>query len=371
MDLTSGDFQEWQVGVELNVPIGFRQGAAAVRNAELQLTRARAVLREQEHLVLHDAATPSPSSIAPSSCTQTAGRRLDAARHQLDAVEAAYDADKAPLDLVLEAQRRLADAESRYYQALAEYAIAIKNVHFAKGTLLDYDGVVLAESAWPDKAYADAAERDRLRGRPRVLNYASARQPVVGGGTYDQHSLEPNPLGLGFRCRPSRSKRRRGTRASTPSRCRRRRFPRCRRANSSRRADDGATAGAAAAADVTPAAATEPRRSRAHGCQSGVGPYFCPSASIAANQESTPLPFELAQRRDAEHRVGQETRQRRRGRITPRRRGRQPNAEHLLELDVQFERGQRVHAQFRKGGRRRQHADAWLARSSSQPSIQA
>ncbi|BBO35976.1 TolC family protein [Lacipirellula parvula] len=198
MDLVSGDFQEWQVGFELNVPIGFRQGAAAARNAELQLTRARAVLREQEHLVLHDAANAMAEFDRTVVVTQTAGRRLDAARHQLDAVEAAYDADKAPLDFVLEAQRRLAEAESSYYQAMAEYAIAIKNVHFAKGTLLDYDGVVLAESRWPDKAYADAAERDRLRGRPRVLNYASARQPVVGGGTYDQHSLESNPLGLGI-----------------------------------------------------------------------------------------------------------------------------------------------------------------------------
>ena len=148
-------------------------------------------------IVLHDAANAVAEFDRTVVVTQTAGRRLDAARHQLDAVEAAYDADKAPLDFVLEAQRRLAEAESSYYQAMAEYAVAIKNVHFAKGTLLDYDGVVLAESAWPDKAYADAAERDRLRGRPRVLNYASARQPVVGGGTYDQHSLESNPLGSG------------------------------------------------------------------------------------------------------------------------------------------------------------------------------
>jgi hypothetical protein len=198
MDLVSGDFQEWQVGMELNIPIGFRQGAAAVRNAELQLTRARAVLREAEHIVLHDAANALAEFDRTVVVTQTAGRRLDAARHQLNAVEAAYDADKAPLDFVLEAQRRLAEAQSSYYQAMSEYAVAIKNVHFAKGTLLDYDGVVLAESAWPDKAYADAAERDRLRGRPRVLNYASARQPVVGGGAYDQHSLESNPLGLGI-----------------------------------------------------------------------------------------------------------------------------------------------------------------------------
>jgi hypothetical protein len=105
-------------------------------------------------------------------------------------VQAAYDADKAPLDLMLEAQRRLADAESRHFQSLAEYAIAIKNVHYAKGTLLDYDGVVLSESGWPTKAYADAAERDALRGKPRPLNYASAREPLASRGPYDQQSLD-------------------------------------------------------------------------------------------------------------------------------------------------------------------------------------
>jgi hypothetical protein len=71
----------------------------------------------------------------------------------LAAVQAAYDGDKAPLDLLLESQRLLADAERRHYRSLAEYAVAIKNVHYSKGTLLDYDGVVLSESAWPEKAY--------------------------------------------------------------------------------------------------------------------------------------------------------------------------------------------------------------------------
>jgi outer membrane protein TolC len=189
-DLTSGDFQEWQLGLELTVPLGYRQGATAVRNAELQLCRSRAILKEQEHLVLHDAAAAVAEFDRAAVIAQTTARRLDAARSQSSAVQAAYDADKAPLDLMLEAQRRLADAETRHFQSLAEYAIAIKNVHYAKGTLLDYDGVMLSESGWPAKAYGDAAERDALRGRPKPLNYASAREPIVSRGPYDQHLLD-------------------------------------------------------------------------------------------------------------------------------------------------------------------------------------
>ena len=188
-DLTSGDFQEWQLGLELNVPIGFRREFAAVRNAELLLCRARAVLKEQEHLVLHDAAAALAEFERAAIVAQTAASRLDAARTQLESVGAAFDNDKAPLDLLLESQRLLGDAESRYYRALAEYAIAIKNVHYSKGSLLDYDGVQLSEGGWPAKAYQDAAERESNRGRPRPLNYASSRAPLVSQGAYDQQSL--------------------------------------------------------------------------------------------------------------------------------------------------------------------------------------
>jgi outer membrane protein TolC len=189
MDLVSGDFQEWQVGLELTVPLGFRQAASAVRNADLLLMRSRAILKEQEHLVLHDAANAVAEFDRAVVVSQTTARRLDAAREQSAAVQAAYEADKAPLDLMLEAQRRLADAESRHFQSLAEYAIAIKNVHYAKGTLLDYDGVVLSEGGWPAKAYGDAAEREALRGKPRPLNYASSRAPIVSRGPYEQLPL--------------------------------------------------------------------------------------------------------------------------------------------------------------------------------------
>jgi hypothetical protein len=197
MNLTSGDFQEWQIGLELNVPIGYRREFAAVRNADLLLTRARAVLREQEHLVLHDSAASVAEFDRTMVVAQTTASRLDAARTQLAAVQAAYDGDKAPLDLLLESQRLLADAESRHFRSLAEYAVAIKNVHYSKGTLLDYDGVMLSESGWPQKAYSDAAKLEASRGKPHPLNYASASAPLVSRGAFDQQPLSQEVIPLG------------------------------------------------------------------------------------------------------------------------------------------------------------------------------
>ena len=185
-NLTGGDFQEWQLGVEMNIPIGYRRGHTAVRNAELHLSRARAILHEQEHQVLHNLAGAVAELQRAYVVSQTTFNRLDAARQQQAAVQAAFDADKAPLDLLLEAQRQLASAETRYFRSLAEYAVAVKNVHYAKGTLLDYDGVFLSEGGWPMAAYGDAAERESRRGRNKQINYASSFAPRVAYGPYEQ-----------------------------------------------------------------------------------------------------------------------------------------------------------------------------------------
>ncbi len=195
-NLTGGDFQEWQAGVELNVPLGFRRGFAATRNAQLQLARERTILQEQERQVLHDVAAAVAEMDRAYVVSQTSFNRLDAARVQLEAIRAEFEADKAPLDLFLDAQRRLADAESRHQRSLVEYVLAVKNVHYAKGTLLDYDGVYLSEGGWPQMAYRDAAEREQSRGKRRPLSYASAKAPRVAYGPYEQQLDNVSPLEL-------------------------------------------------------------------------------------------------------------------------------------------------------------------------------
>jgi outer membrane protein TolC len=195
-NLVSGDFQEWQLGFELMVPIGFRQAHVAARNAELMLARERAILKDQQREIVHEAADAVAEMDRAFVVMQTSYNRLIATQDQHDSVRSAYEAGKGevPLDLYLESQRRLVEGETEYYLNRARYALATKNVHFVKGTLLEFDGVYLAEGPWPGKAYHDSAVREAGRSVPVPLNYASRCAPVVSNGPFDQHTLEGAPI---------------------------------------------------------------------------------------------------------------------------------------------------------------------------------
>jgi hypothetical protein len=187
-NLATGNFQEWQLGLEFSMPFGFRREHAGVRNAELLLARERAILRDQQREVIHELSDAIAEMDRTFVVAQTSYNRLIASRQQHQALEVPFEENKeVSLDLLLDAQRRVMDSEVRYYRALAEYALAVKNVHYVKGTLLDYDGVYLAEGPWPAEAYRDAADIASLRrGRAWPLNYASSRAPVVGWGEMPQ-----------------------------------------------------------------------------------------------------------------------------------------------------------------------------------------
>lgn len=187
-NLATGNFQEWQLGLEFSMPFGFRREHAGVRNAELLLSRERAILRDQQREVIHELSDAIAEMDRTFVVAQTSYNRLIASRQQHQALVVPFEENKeVSLDLLLDAQRRVLDSEVRYYRALAEYALAVKNVHYVKGTLLDYDGVYLAEGPWPAEAYKDAADIESLRhGRAWPLNYASSRAPVVGWGEMPQ-----------------------------------------------------------------------------------------------------------------------------------------------------------------------------------------
>ena len=82
-DLTSGDFQEWQLGFELSMPIGFRLAHVAVRNAELLLARERAILRDQQREIVHEAADAIAEMDRAYAVLQTSYNRLVASQDQL------------------------------------------------------------------------------------------------------------------------------------------------------------------------------------------------------------------------------------------------------------------------------------------------
>lgn len=166
-NLTTGDLQEWYVGVEYTVPLGYRKGHLAVSNAEILLTRDRAILQAQEREVVHDLSNAVADAARAYEACENALNRLNAANSVLIAYETQVKNDlDVDIDRQLDAQRRVVEAEIRYYQARAEYAVALKNVHLEKGSLMGYtelqilDGVVpvIKEEAKPSNSTPSSSE---------------------------------------------------------------------------------------------------------------------------------------------------------------------------------------------------------------------
>ena len=158
-------YQDWQLGFEFSTPLGFRRAHAAVRNAQLRLARERALFEEQQRQVIDSLAGALVDARRAYEGYQIAWNRVAAARGQVDSLHALFREDKVQLDFFLEAQRRLAEAQSQLYQTQVEYMLALKNVQFEKGSLLDYCGVQLSEapqrlgSPQTLRVQCDAAER--------------------------------------------------------------------------------------------------------------------------------------------------------------------------------------------------------------------
>lgn len=145
-DLFSLDHQEWEVGVEMQVPAGRRQARVAVQSAKLKVERERAVLAEQQRLVTHELSEAIARVEVLQAAIQVADRRRKAAQQRLQATRAQYEIGKADMHLLLDAQEDQIEAEQRFIETTTEYAIAIKNVSYASGALLSDLGVELAEA---------------------------------------------------------------------------------------------------------------------------------------------------------------------------------------------------------------------------------
>ena len=186
--MTNGAFQEWQTGLQFSMPLGFRREMAGVRNAQLSLVRERVKLQEGELELSHQLAYAIRDLETNYVLSQTNLNRRVAAQRQVEAVAAAYETDTVTLDVLLQAQRGLAQAESDFFRSVVNYNESISQVHSRKGSLLEYNGVYLAEGPWPGKAYFDARRRARQRAASTYLDYGFTQPRVISRGPYEQQA---------------------------------------------------------------------------------------------------------------------------------------------------------------------------------------
>lgn len=184
--LTEGNFQEAAFFMQFQMPVGFRRALSGVRNAQLQLARDKARLEDQELNLSHLLTAAIRNLDANHRLVQTQFMRWSAAIEEVETTLSLYPT-KISLDQMLEAQRRRAFAQRDYYRALTEYNKSIADVHFRKGSLLEYNNVHLAEGPWPEKAYWDALGHARQRDASYYMDYGWSRPRVVSQGPIEQH----------------------------------------------------------------------------------------------------------------------------------------------------------------------------------------
>lgn len=145
-DLASGDHNEWEFGVQLDMPVGFRQATVGVRNRELELMRERAILNETERQVLFELGASLRQTHQAFRVAQINRDRMDAANDAFLARMAAYEAGTVSVDLLLEAVERLAEAKRQFERSKTSFQVANSTVNRDSGSLLQEFGIYLDNS---------------------------------------------------------------------------------------------------------------------------------------------------------------------------------------------------------------------------------
>ena len=142
----------WSIGLAFELPIGNREALSIIRRAYLQRMQAIVQYRNLIDQVTLDV-TQAVREV--QTTWNEMGARRQARFAQADQLSAYEDrrANGEPLEptfvqLILDAQERLADAERDEALAVASYQVAIARLERAKGTLLRYNNVVLKEDTF-------------------------------------------------------------------------------------------------------------------------------------------------------------------------------------------------------------------------------
>ena len=171
--LANNNFNTWQVGLRFDMPIGFRDANAIVRQAELNQKRVAAQMydaeRKLQEVIIERYRTAESSYLQ----IETARSARKAAENQIQAdlalaaagvVGGAGGQDAATFTLnLLSAQTNLAISTATEYQNIANYNIALAQIEYEKGTIQRYNNVSVNEGALPAHVQKKAADHFAAR----------------------------------------------------------------------------------------------------------------------------------------------------------------------------------------------------------------
>lgn len=167
--LASNQFNNWSLGLQMQMPLGFRDAHAAVRAARLSLAQSYLVLQDQENKASRYLAAQYRKLFESYEQIKAQRAQREAAAVQLQARFKEFLAGRGTLDILLEAQRVWADALKAEYDNIVQYNSTLANFQFAKGTITQHLNVVISEGPLPQCAQIRAVEHERERSKALKL----------------------------------------------------------------------------------------------------------------------------------------------------------------------------------------------------------
>jgi outer membrane protein TolC len=158
----------WNLGFQASMPLGFRAAKTQVRNLELRLSKARAVLAAQELEISHELASAYQQADRWRANIELHEARYEASRQRATAVAADYRAGRTSIDLWVRAEAAATEAAVAYQRSLAEYRKALTELNFRSGRLLETYNITLAEGIWDPKAYRATLAKNLQRVRSTI-----------------------------------------------------------------------------------------------------------------------------------------------------------------------------------------------------------
>lgn len=181
--LINGDLDDWQLGVELGGAIGNRVGHLAIRNAELNLVRERALLKEQQRQIILDLNAAYTQVDSSLQAIRASFNSRVAAQEEFEAKLKRVVEGQDQVFFLLDVEQRAAASESAVHRSISDYNLALLNYAYATGSLLSRFNVSLAEGPW-----SDAAEQNATCKAYRFTQDGKACQDTcpVSAGPYNQ-----------------------------------------------------------------------------------------------------------------------------------------------------------------------------------------
>lgn len=162
-NLASTHSGNWELGLQLSMPIGHRDAYAALRAAREQLTQSYLTLRDEEERARSFLVSAYQGLFSNYNQIQALRQARIAAGIQLETSLQQYIVGRILLLDLLVAQQNWANALQAEYAAIAQYNISLAQFEFAKGTIMQYDNVYIAEGPLPRCAQVRAVEHERQR----------------------------------------------------------------------------------------------------------------------------------------------------------------------------------------------------------------